>query len=206
MKHIKPSRMYQHTAPARQQRGVSLFLALIALVAMTLAAIGLTRSHQTGALIAGNLAFKQGSLQNADTAIEAAMTALATITTTSLDTNIANKYFANQQTTDSIGVPTTINWANVPCIDSVGATISCSDASLYRMQYVIDRLCDPAVGLPVTDVEANCVMDAPVGGGSKRSGGVVFTKGAMVYYRVTARVQGPRDATSIVQSILGYRN
>lgn len=206
MKRTNFTRLHHPVGSARRQRGVSLFLALIALVAMTLAAIGLTRSHQASALIAGNIAFKQSTVQNADTAIEAAMTALGTITTTSLDANIANQYFANQQPTDSMGVPTTINWNTVPCRDSSGSTVSCSDASLYRMQYVIDRLCDPAVGLPVTDVEKNCVMDAPVGGGSKKSGAVVFTKGAMVYYRVTARVQGPRNATSIVQAILGYRN
>ena len=51
-------------------RGAVYFIALIVLVAMTLAGIAIMRSVDTATLIAGNLAFKQGTVQSADNGIE----------------------------------------------------------------------------------------------------------------------------------------
>src|SRR5208283_5235548 len=61
-----------HRAPGRiaQQRGVVLFIALIVMVAMTLAALGLMRSVDTTAAAIGNLAFRQASILPANYAIE----------------------------------------------------------------------------------------------------------------------------------------
>ena len=56
----------------RAQQGVVLFIALIILVAMTLAGIALMRSVDTNVLIAGNLAFRQANTMYADTGVEAA--------------------------------------------------------------------------------------------------------------------------------------
>ena len=47
---------------AKSQKGVVLFFALIALVAMSLAAAALVRSVDSGVLVAGNLAFKQSAI------------------------------------------------------------------------------------------------------------------------------------------------
>ena len=66
------------TRPARGsalragQAGVVLMMALIVLVAMTLAGIALVRSVDTSNIIAGNLAFKQAATNSGDTGIEAA--------------------------------------------------------------------------------------------------------------------------------------
>jgi Tfp pilus assembly protein PilX len=49
-----------------------LFIALIVLVAMTLAGIAIMRSVDTATLIAGNLAFKQGTVQSSDNGVEQA--------------------------------------------------------------------------------------------------------------------------------------
>ena len=53
-----------------RQRGVVLFIALIVLVAMSLAGIAIMRSVDTGNLIAGNVAFQQGTLASADRGID----------------------------------------------------------------------------------------------------------------------------------------
>ena len=54
-------------APARgRQRGLALFFALIAMVAIMLAAIVLVRSVDTATLISGNLAFQQNATRSAD--------------------------------------------------------------------------------------------------------------------------------------------
>lgn len=65
-----------HLERARRmkQHGVVLFIALIALVAMSLAAVALLRSVDTGTLIAGNLAFKQAATTSGDSGIEEAIT------------------------------------------------------------------------------------------------------------------------------------
>lgn len=63
----------------RSQRGVVLLIALIILVAMTLAAIGMIRSVDTGSVVAGNLAFKQATAHANDTGASAAFNALAAV-------------------------------------------------------------------------------------------------------------------------------
>ena len=55
-----------------RQTGVVLVMALIALVAITLAALSLVRSIDTGVMIAGNQAFKESCLGASDVAIESA--------------------------------------------------------------------------------------------------------------------------------------
>lgn len=75
---IRASRI--HAFPKRQ-RGVVLILTLIVLVAMTLASIALVRSVDTGNVVAGNMAFKQGSAHAGDAGIEAAIGYLRAIVT-----------------------------------------------------------------------------------------------------------------------------
>ncbi len=189
----------------RSQRGVVLIIALIALVAMTLAAIALTRSHSAGSLIAGNMAFKQDTVQTTDRAFEMALDWMGANLAATAEANVANQYFALMQPVDPLGVPITIDWANVPCRDNAGTAIACNAvaAGADRIQYVIDRLCQGS--LPVTDKDANCVQDQSTGGGSKRAGVPVFAGTGMVYYRITARVEGARGTTTLAQAIVGYR-
>lgn len=61
------------------QRGVVLLIALIMLVAMTLAGIGMMRSVDTGSVIAGNLAFKQATLNASDAGTSAGFNALVAV-------------------------------------------------------------------------------------------------------------------------------
>ena len=73
--------------PPRSQRGVILLIALIMLVAMTLAGIGMMRSVDTGSVIAGNMAFKEATLSASDAGTNAAFNALMAVanTTNALD-------------------------------------------------------------------------------------------------------------------------
>ncbi|MDP1653308.1 MAG: hypothetical protein Q8L56_11360 [Rhodocyclaceae bacterium] len=66
-----------HVPLSARQRGVVLFIALIALVAMSLAAVALIRSVDTSTLIAGNLAFKQTATSSGDSGPEGAIAWLA---------------------------------------------------------------------------------------------------------------------------------
>jgi type IV pilus assembly protein PilX len=185
-------------------------VALIVLVAMMLASVVLVRSVDTTAVIAGNLTFKQASVQAGDYGVEAAVAALPNIVTTSLETNrLGNSedntsywYYATMRTTDQHGVPTTqeagatgdavpINWNAVPvAAQQAGNTV----------RVVIERLCrGPA---PVVEVEVQCFFEGTAAGGSKAIGRPVFTAIDSVFFRVTAHVTGPRNTVSIVQAIV----
>lgn len=184
----------------RVQLGVSLFIALISLVALSFAGLALMRSVDTTNVISGNLAFRQAALHATDVGVETAMTALGTIVTTSLDANypagclvgVCN-YYATQQAEDAKGIPSTINWTAVPSTTVDGS---------YAVQYVIDRLCKGPI--PVTDIAGSCYASEKVGGGTKKSGGIIFSSTQQVYYRATVRVVGPRNTVSIVQSVFKY--
>ena len=58
----------------RRQQGVVLLIALIVLVAMTLAGIGMMRSIDTGTMVAGNIGFRQSAVATGDGGIEQAIT------------------------------------------------------------------------------------------------------------------------------------
>ena len=94
----------------QKQKGVVLFIALIVLVAMTLAGIGMLRSVDTGNLISGNLAFKQSTLNASDLGIETAFQWLLTQAgTTALDASItASGYYANPPANDA-----TLDWTDI---------------------------------------------------------------------------------------------
>ena len=181
----------------RRQRGVSLVIALIALVAMTLAGLALIRAVDTTNIISGNLAFRQATLQATDIGVETALTTLGTIVTTSIDANYpvgcasgACNYYPTRQAVNSAGIPTAIDWTLVP---------STTVDSSYAVQYVIDRLCDGPT--PVTDIATNCMRTTETSVGSKKSGAVSFTSANQVYYRATVRVVGPRSTVSVVQAL-----
>lgn len=194
----------------KTQRGAVLFIALVVLVALMLASIAVVRSVDTANVIAGNAAFKQSSLQAGDFGVEAAAAELPNIIATVLDTDVtpgptgspAYWYYATRRDADAAGVPTTrqagtagaatpIDWNQVPVATTVAGN---------SVQIVIDRLClGPA---PVTDIEGNCFFEGSTAGGTKKVGGTVFTSVTTVFYRVTARVTGPRNTVSMVQAIL----
>ena len=184
-------------AARRRQRGVSLIIALISLVAMTLAGLALIRAVDTSNIISGNLAFLEATLHATDVGVETALATLGTVVTTSLDANYplgcaagACSYYPVRQAVSSDGIPVAIDWTLVP---------STTVDSSYAVQYVIDRLCDgPA---PVTDITAKCMRTTQSSVGSKKAGAVSFTSANQVYYRATVRVVGPRNTVGMVQAL-----
>src|SRR3954469_13437461 len=106
-----PRALRFHKVP--RERGVVLFIALIVLVALMLASVSLVRSVDTANIIAGNLAFKQASVQAADFGIETEAAALPTIiTTTGVNTDVTPTggspnywYYGTRRATDANGAP-----------------------------------------------------------------------------------------------------
>lgn len=174
------------------QRGVILFIALIVLVAMTLAGIGMMRSVDTNNVIAGNLAFKNAASSAADAAVEVARAWVMSQTPGQLEADQAG-YFANWQPSFN---PKTFDWAGSGTQlgpDSYGNTI----------YYVTHRMCnESAKSVDATD----CAKVASVSVGSTKGGGSYgsspLSGTSFVFYRITAKVEGPKFTVSYIQSFV----
>ena len=200
-------RTLAHPAP-RTERGTILFIALIVLVAMSLAGIALMRSVDTNVLIASNLAFRQGATAGSDWGIENARTWLFANGAALNDDKPAGAqfYWANwQQNLDlyNNNPDTTVvdyKW------DSGEPADLGFDSAGNRVQYVIHRLCDTA-GPPHAVQCVRSSLFADLAGPGKSN--VVQPAGhgnapgqTAVLYRVTVRVTGPRNTVSFVQAVL----
>ncbi len=208
-----------------KQRGIVLFITLIALVAMTLAAIALTRSVDTGNVVAGNLAFKQGATLAGDTAVENAITWLQPIAgiATAYEDQAASGYYAtSQDTLDILGTSNNpararVDWDNngcngfntAPCITP--APINGIDAGGgYTVKYIIHRLCQNS-GNPnsntntcATYLPSASASDAGASKGEIKAGTGRFTSSPTEYYRITSRIRGPRNTISFIEVIIHF--
>lgn len=109
-----------------------------------------------------------------------------------------------------------INWAsaNIPPTYLDGNLNVVAAPSVYEIRYVIERLCTPNAAVPVTlhyparnttATQDNCHTDTLVPQGSNKGGGVTPPADLVqVKYRITVRATGPRNATSIAQTIVSY--
>jgi len=181
----------------QNQRGIVLFIALIVLVAMTLAGVAIMRSVDTGNLISGNVAFKQGTLTSSDRGIDDAFNYLKNnVLTGVLETDDpSNGYYA--AVSDPPDWTDASVWTDSKPLgaDTAGNTIS----------YLIHRMCNGQGKYS----SVNCAQTPRTGGKAGNSMTVMgnqFTSTPVVYYRVTVRVQGPRETLSIVQSNIGIQH
>jgi Tfp pilus assembly protein PilX len=194
----------------RRQEGVVLMIALIVLVAMTLAGLGLIRSIDTGNLVAGNIGFRESATATGDSGIEAARAwMLANKFSLDGDNPAAGYYSTRQDSVDITGVSSgtsNVDWGGtdpgqvVKAFDA-GTTL---DGTGNHVFYLIQRLCSipGSKNLPLQ----SCTVSPVTGQGSTQSAPTYQVRGLLVdsaiYYRVTARVNGPKNAVSYVQAII----
>jgi len=233
----QPQRSEARTAPAGRQRGVVLFIALIVMVAMSLAAVALIRSVDTSTQVIANLAFRQASVVLASWAIENSSSALFAqyggprIGDITKD-DVAENYYEVHNLSGAHGCAGNsadgIHWDDqngVPCPlqnqnNGAGLTAgwpAATDASGNKVSYVIERMCNPDPTLtnpqrpdgsdPTKPLDSTqlgwCDVIAPKGGGCHEiNGQCVFDFPPMAYYRVTVRVDGPKNTVSFVQTML----
>jgi Tfp pilus assembly protein PilX len=202
------------TLSACKQRGVVLFLALIALVVMSLAAVALIRSVDTNTLIAGNLAFRQSATSAGDAGIEDAIARLKTVRNANVaknpitdathpfnitDTSAAPGYFSNAGTLNLTAAAT---W------DGVNNRALASDANGNTVQYIVERMCRVA-NTKIQD--ADCLFSASSKDNSGSNiklakevcdGPTCPSGGQTPQIRITVRVLGPRNTVSYVQAFV----
>lgn len=190
------------------QQGVVLPITLIVLVAMTLAGIALMRSVDTSSVIAGNLAFKQSAVASGDVGLEAAIKWLAdNYLSLEQDQEGFGYYSTRQDGVDVTGNdadPTTVklDWNDHNKV----ATLP-TDSAGNDVTFVIHRMCGKSG--PFSPDTCATEQD-PRSGSSKGILCHMMTYQACnwnkvasrAYYRITARITGPRNTTSYVQAVV----
>jgi type IV pilus assembly protein PilX len=198
------------SAPRARQQGVVLLITLITLVAMTLAAIGLVRSVDTSNLIAGNLSFQQSTTHSGDTAIETAVSWIENNPGATLQQDVtASGYYATMTAlgADPASPATGQSWADFwnQTMKNHAVGPLPTDSAGNQVSYIIQRLCaspgDPlnsssgcSIALQKSAVQAYL--------NSLTSGSPQPPPPGQVYYRITARIDGPRSTVSYVQAIV----
>lgn len=183
------------------QRGVVLIVALVVLVVMSLAGLLMFRATGTGVEVAGNIGFKQNATSVGDLGVEEGRAWLMghTTNTSPLEADdAAQGYYA---TWKSDFDPIAFDWdAN----SKASANALTDDGTGNRVRYVIHRLC--SVPGPSNAPGQQCAVPdngSPLGAGGGGASGTPFAGLAgQPYYRITARVDGPRSTVSYVQVIL----
>ncbi len=210
-----------------RQAGIVLVMALIALATMSLAALSLMRSIDTGILIAGNQAFKEACLGASDVAVEAASSWLAAQSTTpgSLDSDkAASGYYATiMEGCDLTGNATKNDTTDDVAWDGGTVNANCNTRAQgvgnmpagYSSSYLITRMCESPGSANAGG--ARCASDVlpmqarlhntpdynyRIQNAAERARG---SGQASVYYRIIARVVCPRNSTSFVESIVSLQ-
>lgn len=190
----------------QKQQGVVLVIALIVLVAMTLAGIALVRSVDTSNVIAGNLAFQQAATQSGDRGVEQAITWLETNNNgITLNTNnTSNGYTANGTATGqspAAGVSWDAFW-NATL--SANAVVMAQDANTGNtVSYVIQRMCNATgAAFTVSSCASSTLLSSGSSGNAEEGGEVQLNALSLVFYRITVRIDGPRNTVSYIQSMV----
>lgn len=136
----------------RAQSGVVLFIALIAMVVLSLAGVALIRAVDTSGSAAGNIAFREASVTAVNLAIEQAVDWLYVSKTINPDTDvdIAHHYYGKLQPGElANGLPAELGgtYSTMTSAYKFGA------ADVYpttnaEVRSVIERICSPAAPVP----------------------------------------------------------
>lgn len=182
---------------SRQQQGVVLFVALIVLIIMTLAGLALLRQMGAGTSIAGNIAFKENATSVADRGTEAANAWIVLNKAITAFDSIADGYLSSWGTSVD---PTTFDW------DGQAKTLVDDQAQTGNTtRYIIHRLCQTA-GMSALDPAQKCSDSPVINSGESRAGagypGVLPGTLTKPFFRITTRVDGPRNTISYTQVLV----
>ena len=191
-------------------RGIVLFVALLVMVALSIAGIALMRSTDAAIAVTGNLVLKQAASLAVDRGVERAIHAIWE-TAPALDRTqhapAQNFYACVRGDAGGCMAANTV----VPKIpDLLRNVAGCSGTGLAtglianddagnRSCYVIERMCLA----PGPAIRSNCNLATGALGadpGTEHYVGLIRPGDA--YYRVTVRVEGPRNTVTYAQAVL----
>ncbi|MFC4160652.1 pilus assembly PilX family protein [Chitinimonas lacunae] len=216
------------TASLRKQNGLILFIALVVLLLMSLAAVGLVKTMDAGTSVVGNLALKQTAVAAGDRGFEAALAWLEAQHKTNPALFNANQaslgYSAvrpNTPTGDAAWFKNDSTWSNAPVAHSLDASgnpvSSTADDLGNTVRYLIVRQCREAkaaspdhclISVKPADGardSSNCKKsngaDCSLDGGNEASLGKLATIRS-VYYAIYVQVSGTRNTRTVLHSLV----
>jgi len=179
--------------PRNRQSGVVLFIALIVVVALSLAGLATMRSVDTAALVASNIGFRQAAVHSADRGIQTAydwVTVQVGGGVNMANDDTPNGYLATVPTGEAPDwYLQAASWASAKFLGA--------DASSNSVSYLIHRLCTPAGECGQSQSTA-----AISGEGVDQSAPNYLKSPPQIHYRVTVRTLGPRNTVAYVQSLM----
>jgi type IV pilus assembly protein PilX len=211
-------------APRAAQRGASLLFALAALVALTFAAAALLRTVDTGALIVGNLGFKDDTLLASDEATRMAMQYVQNGGSTGavdLGTDITAQGYYQRATTyldvtgnSKVATRAIVDWKLDNCVEAKSGTYAtCVKPVATKIdlpngvwaRYIVVRLCTASS----TPASLDCLGPTSTSSlDTLDSGELKYvetkyakSKGQQFYYRVVVRTEGARGAVTFTEAI-----
>lgn len=216
---------FKHRSKRARQRGLSLIFSLLGLVVLTLGAVALVRSIDTGLMTLGNLGFKQDALSASSAGVEAAISWIQTASLKDLEDGLAAKGYsavaapAVEGGGPRLGVPASthavlIDWlGDGNCKSQPGLNGRTVDSCLQqpmamapvggnKVQYFITRLCASTGPVGASN---DCLqpLSGLSSGSSMQRGGIsygLYTRtGALaqaVYYRIFTRTEGARGTVT----------
>jgi hypothetical protein len=222
-----------HPPPALYRRlrarGVSMIFALMTLVALSLAAVGLIRSVDSGALILGNMAFKQDTQLAADDASRSAIGWLAANIADAVlnGDSPANGYYATTRDTTAspldvtgnrTGTRALIDWndddcaGHVPCLETRALPEIRTGSGAVTARYVVLRLCDATGDPTAPGATMNCARPlATRSAESGERGSLSYANAQRIgtvtvsqYFRVLVRARGGRGTVTYTETLVHF--
>lgn len=186
---------------ARRERGIVLFIALVTMVLLMLAALATLRSVDSTTLMTGNLAFREATTQVSDYGTENARKWLMdNASSLASDFPPGSPYY--YASIDASFNPKSWDWSHsVTMTTTSGNVLVGTIPDGYTVKYVIHRMCSSA------GAATNCfsVQGGNITGSSNAAANYnAFspTGSGTPYYQITTQVTGPRNSVSYVQTLV----
>jgi hypothetical protein len=195
---------------------------------LSLGAVALVRSVDSGTLVLGNLGFKQETAASAERATQSAIAWLSANSAT-LDNNAnGGGYYATANDNldptgqlDTLASRVLVNWNNDSCAYAKGTTtglctltpttvVTAGANQPVTLRYVIFRLCS-TTGSPTAAGNVCARPAAATAGNANDKGGLDYSKpspltgqGVGTYYRIVVQATGARDTAAITETIVQF--
>ena len=203
---MKKLRYFSKRAAIKHQSGVVLIITLIVLTAMMLIAAAMIRTTDTSLLAVGNLSLRQAAQAPVNYAIEQVMRDFSNVPANSFPPYIQPRMLEQ----DNNGIPLILS-GNIDALpDGQGITIT--DVNDFVIFGVVERMCSNTfVGTINTAPDPFLCLVTGNGGTAPNNFaqrndaqiGDLTTAGAGApIYRITVRVNGPRNTVAFAQAFL----
>ena len=211
-----------------KQQGVVLVIAMIALVAISLAGVALMRTVDTSNVVSGNIAFNEAAMQLADVGAELAYkevnnnlynlfvggglaVCLSDATRCSSPNNLGPGYsYPNVSNINAVTkLPSSADGLPLPMSTAQTVLMPGDTAPSYSFQYIIERMCTGTANMQEVASYTKCraVPDYVNGQlmpiNSLASGQPSYGK---MFYRITVQVSGPRNTRGLAQYFYGVKD